>query len=494
MWREVERAAERAARERARRAVLKAIGFDEREEPSEDGRPPPPRLDERLQYWFFCTALPFGLWAAKACAFVLLVLVLSAATYAAVWGFVMRGLDVKSRPIYFDYSPGAGSAMPTGVVDLRSAKSAPWVHSCREADPSSTTDHVCIDNDDEVSYGTSEDGDGIGDNANRPILDPGQRYFFDIILTLPESEINKQLGTFMINVDLKSADRTLLARSRQHSQLPFESTLVSLFRKTILIVPLASGLLSETKTIRLMAFDHFVDMKDEKKSMSFVEVSIGVPNPAAFPATLHTIQIHSAEVRYGKEMNVVQSFFRSWNYFCAFWGVAVLFMGYALIALSVLHWRAQSKDTQPYADFFDSVDGSEAHDSNAVSHDDQWMGADIEILEDDENDPGAWEPIDSKTDKKEEEEAGENEDGHAGEKPAEDNLVSDDESQASKRRKVARGRESVPFPLGKLADNANVKRHEPMFTSHPNGDKDERLKRQAQEEEEKRLADMVMKG
>jgi hypothetical protein len=489
MWYEFERAAEGAARDRARRAVLNAIGYEEE-------RPPPPRFDEQAHFWFFYGVLPFIAWVAKACSLICVLLAMSIGTYAAIRGLIMRGLDVQSRNIFFDYSPSPGEPMmPTGIVDLRSTRNAPWVHSCSDSlDQSSSSEYVCINSNNEITYRVRGEQDGnVSENA---VLESGKRYFFELALTMPESDVNKQLGVFMVKVELKSADRSLLALSKQHSLLPFESAFVALFRKTMVILPLASGILSETRTITLHAFDQYRDAND-KKPVSLVEVSLGIPNPAAYPATAQSIQIQSAELRYGKEMNVIQGFVRNCHYFCAVIGTAALFLGYGLAALSILNRRAERHrwNTEPYAHFFDS-DEDESGDDAEFASQDQWTGADIEILDEDESDAGAWEPIvsnDTKT---------KNETGRE-----EKNLVSDDDESVSVKQKKSRQGRSMTAPLGKLGENATAV-DEPLFAEMPHdnekrthGLSDEECKNdvdsrneRAQKKEEQHLADMVMKG
>lgn len=504
---EFERAAGRAAANRVRHRLLNAIRGND-DDPSEHQRQAAPRLDEKLRYFFFSTVLPLIIWIIKLCFLMFAVLILSVGTYGLVWAVIMRGLEVKSRPIFFDYSPG-DSIMPLGIVDLQSTKSAPWSNSyCDEKLGSASSigdDDVCTHHDKVHDTGSNEKNDSTTSDANPTlmmILIPGQRYFFEVDLILPESEINRQLGVFMVKVDLRSSDGATLASSKQHSMLPYESTLVSLFRKTMLLLPLASGIMSETKTITLLCFDNYVDASS-KNPMSIVEVNLGVPNPSLFPNTMQSIQVHSAELKYGKEMNSIQTFFRNWKYFCAFTGIGILFFGYALIVLSFLHYRAQKNawNTQPYADFFDSIDGSSApnNNSNNAGSDDRWMGADIEILEDDEDDSNAWEPIDL-NDKKEQSKKTATNGKSAKETTHGNNMVSDEESCASEQNvekdsQKKRGPKNQ-FPLGKLGSNSAVKGHEPLFASHdiskqksPDSDK-----KSLREKEEKCLADMVMKG
>jgi hypothetical protein len=477
---EFERAAEGAARDRAKRAVLNAIGYEEE-------RSPPPRFDEQAHFWIFYCVIPFLTWVAKVCATIFFLLVMSIGSYAMIRGLIMRGLDVRSHKIFFDYSPSAEeSLMPMGIVDLRSTRNAPWFNSCAESlDRSSPAEHVCINDDNQIIYRVGGDQDSnVSENA---VLESGKRYFFELSLALPESDVNKRLGVFMVKVELRSADWSLLALSKQHSFLPFESALVSLFRKTMIMLPLTSGILSEARTITLQAFDQYKDVNDEKP-VSIVEISLGVPMPAAFPATVQAIQIQSAELRYGKEMNSIQAFFHNWHYFCAITGTIALFWGYTLVALSILNRRSARHrwNTQPYASFFDSDDEESGNDARSASQD-QWMGADIEILDDDENDSSAWEPITSIEER--------TKNGNLNE---EKNLVSeDDKSVPAKQNKS----------LERKGEQSTV-RDEPLFAEMPHGKEEckhglsdencrdaveSRMKR-AQRKEEQRLADMVMKG
>ncbi len=420
----------------------------------------------------------------------------------------MRGLEVKSHPIFFDYSPG-DYHMPRGIVDLLSSRRAPWVYIDSTIDSldrnknsmvSETCENfVCNRN------GTSScthDGEFLNNNNttinedkkthNNAILTKGQQYFVEVALTLPESEINHQLGIFMVTVHLQSRDGFTLATSKQATMLPYESKIVTSFRKISLILPFASGLLSETKTIYLLCFDKYSD-RNEKRPLSKVEVRLDVPNPASFPSTLHTIQIESSELRYGKEMNQIQLFFRNWRYTCVFCGVTIFFVWYSFLVLLVLHHRAKRKwhnnhIQQPYGNIFDSINGSSIG-SNTGS----WMGADIEVLDDDYY-SDVWEQIESNSNCNVQ-------DGSSNANDA-SNIISDSESSTSEKylRKSpteqhnAKSNSTFEFPTGTIAKNPLVQSHQPMFSSTPGTTKNEQTTVGKKDKEEKCLADMVMKG
>lgn len=518
MWDEFQTAAERAARDRARRVVLNAIGY-EGQEPSI--QQPPPHFDEQAQYLLFYGIVPFIAWCIRSCFAIVFLVTISIGTYAFIWKLSMKGLDVQSHPIYFDYSPlsTGGLMIPTGVVDLRSIRRAPWIHSCdiessqHSHHSSQHFEYACINSDNEEKTYRVGGGDEMSNKISieKGVLEPGKRYFFELSLTLPESNMNKQLGIFMVHVALRSGDRSLLALSKQHSLLPYESVFVSLVRKTIYILPLAMGILSETRTITLHAFDKYSDA-NIKMPVLLVEVSLEVPNSEAFPATMRTIQIQSAELRYGKETNPIQAIIRKWHYLCAIIGISVIFLFYVWIVLKFLRRQAAKHraETHPYGSLFGSDDESD----DLCNNNDQWSGVDIEILDDDENDSGVWEPIDAKGRKTKNEKKSAPHDHVVSD---DDDHDDDDESVSMKQNKPLsndefdaflnfvgkgqRGESTVPPPVNQ-GESATVM-DEPLFakkSSHDN--KEKRVDSQfnvknganSRIKDELKMADMVMRG
>lgn len=481
--------AARAAAQHAERTARQRLNKMIQNNNHDDGDIHAMRFDELLRCFFVDNLLPLVIWFAEVIFGIVILLILSAASYSLLYyGVIMRGLEVKSRPIFFDYDPGMQGQSshplpPMGKVDLRSSKRAPWAYSCF-----STADNFGVnDNDFNKIYNNADCLAGEGScpklsnedaktkcleevNDAHPVLVPDVKYFFEVSLTLPESDINKRLGVFMVNVDLRSSDRQLLASSKQSSMLPFESNMITIFRKLSLLFPLTAGILAETRTITVLSFDNYVDV-DPKRSLSFVEVTLGVPNPASFSSTLHSIQIQSSKLRYGKEMSQVQELFRSMRWPCAFLGTTFFLILYGYAALSLWRRRASRMrwNAQPYADFF-SDDGSAP---------DRWMGADIEILEEESNDLDNWEPLDRKK--------GNGVNGDSAEKKeSAEQIVSDEEESVSSVDQNVKGTMDTGkscFPHGKIASNDVVKGQSNVDIQQP-----------SREDEEKSLADMVMKG
>jgi hypothetical protein len=407
----------------------------------------------------------------------------------------MRGLEVVSHPIFFDYS-AAEPALPFGRVDLKSTTISPWVYACGQSNPNFATCNL-------VSKFCAQDGIQLGslcsdsstvnilheyippinnEEVTHSILKQGQGYFIEVVLTLPESEVNKKLGMFMLTVDLRSSDGSLLAKSKQSSLFPYESGLVGLTRKIIMLLPLVTGVIAETKTLSMLCFDNYADTNNDK-SFSYAEVSLEVPHVASYPATAHTIQILSAEFHYGRMMSPLQRFFRSWFYFCAFIGTLLIFVCYGVGALHVASRRGWLLNRQAYGafgDIFNSENDSTYYDGSQIH---SLSGLDVEFLNEEDEDDDAWEPI-GVTDT---------------EDVNKSNIVPDDNSAASKNdtQQLPNNESDAMFPLGTLSQNPNVQNHKAMFSSNDgtqsNAPSDIRKTSSAQEEE-KCLADMVVKG
>ncbi|EJK50087.1 hypothetical protein THAOC_30978 [Thalassiosira oceanica] len=458
---------ERAAAEQVKKQVLRAIGADE-----EDGDERPtspalaPDLTGALHDFITFSLMPLLLYTAKLCALLVLLLVMSISSYGLIWRQIMGGLEVRAFPVFFDYDNGD---FPRGLVDIHSNKQAPWLY---ESGFSSSLSNYRNDSslerpkNDSCSRNQVDESTRFEIEELNAVLEPDYKYFFELSLTLPESTANRDIGVFMISVELQSKDRTVLARSRQHSMLPYESPLVSTFRKITLLAPLMSGLLSETRTVHLICFDSYVEI-DTQRPLQFIDVRLEVPYSASFPATSRTIQIHSAQVKFGKEMNKLQLLLRQWKYTFFVVGTITIFVCYIVAAVSMFGYRYQRKlsvDDRPYADFLDDNDDEDYMDAN--SQQGSMVGANIEILEEDEEGDANWEPIDP------------------------NNAVTDEDS-------VTHGIGSaVQFPMGKIAHNRKVKGHgSPFAAKETSCESMADLERKAsREKEEKDLADMVLKG
>ena len=98
--------------------------------------------------------------------------------------------------------------------------------------------------------------------AEQRRLKAAQPYFLEISLNLPESPSNLNVGMFGVSVELYSSNGTALATSIRSARLPHESRWVSLLRKSTCLIPLLIGAISETRTIIIPSYRHFVESSE----------------------------------------------------------------------------------------------------------------------------------------------------------------------------------------------------------------------------------------
>jgi hypothetical protein len=91
------------------------------------------------------------------------------------------------------------------------------------------------------------------------VLKPGNAYYLEVTLDLPESEINLMRGVFGVLVEIQSHDGTMLATSLRSSRIPHETAWVSTVRKVVMLIPLLIGASQESRRIQVPSFRHFVE-------------------------------------------------------------------------------------------------------------------------------------------------------------------------------------------------------------------------------------------
>jgi hypothetical protein len=91
------------------------------------------------------------------------------------------------------------------------------------------------------------------------ILRPRKHYFLEVVLQLPESTTNQQIGMFAVEVELQTKGHTPLARSQRSARLPHESGWIGIIRKSLCLAPLLVGALTESRTSIVPSFRHFVE-------------------------------------------------------------------------------------------------------------------------------------------------------------------------------------------------------------------------------------------
>lgn len=193
---------------------------------------------------------------------------------------------------------------------------------------------------------------------------------------------------FMLEVDLLASDGTMLASSGRPTMLPHESSLVGVARKLVLMGPMLIGAVAEARTVVLEPFDSYVESAD--KPLAAMVIRLVVPNSVAQRRYSQSwssdtaggscdylpVQVHSGEVRIGKELNSTQRIMKEWFYSCGLVAVSVLSIIYAIWFLIIRAWfrkqmrryRIHREEQGDYGDDYEDErrysDFQETHDSS----------------------------------------------------------------------------------------------------------------------------------
>ncbi|KAI8577729.1 hypothetical protein K450DRAFT_250554 [Umbelopsis ramanniana AG] len=114
-----------------------------------------------------------------------------------------------------------------------------------------------------------------------------QQYRVDIHMHVPSSEINFDVGNFMVRVDLKAADDKTVAFSSRPSILRYQSALHRTLAVFARALPLLLGLAKETQTLVVPMMEHFVE--DQSHSVTKAIVSVSDSRLQVYSMQLHMV-------------------------------------------------------------------------------------------------------------------------------------------------------------------------------------------------------------
>lgn len=201
----------------------------------------------------------FKLWLVSS-----LLLVSSIITYGVFYVIVMPGNHTMER-LYFDYTC-RGETGKVGGTEPVCVASEDGVTSCEKQQKESTTDtRVCSPSATVDLFARQSPWQALQPHVapnpvtNKQILKSRQHYLMEIALVMPESAVNIDSGMFGVAVDLQSSNGTALASSVRSVRLPHESSWIGFIRKSICLAPLLVGALTESRTVVVEPFRHYVE-------------------------------------------------------------------------------------------------------------------------------------------------------------------------------------------------------------------------------------------
>ncbi|XP_057315063.1 seipin-like [Hydractinia symbiolongicarpus] len=179
------------------------------------------------------------------------------------------------------------------------------------------------------------------------VLTRGQAYDITLELEVPLSERNKQIGMFMVQIDLLDKSWHKIASSSRSTMLRYESNLLTTLSTLFHIFPLVLGIKEQKQTLVLPLLEDFMD--DSYRPAMSARI------------TIHSkyIQMYSAQIK-------ITALFTGVRYYMYNWPITfnlMMFSSIFSIVTLICLWRTLNKETlkeserKEYGDLSESSDG-----------------------------------------------------------------------------------------------------------------------------------------
>lgn len=154
---------------------------------------------------------------------------------------------------------------------------------------------------------------------NKQLLQSNQPYKIILDLDLPESDTNKQIGMFMVQVELTGRNGKFIAQSRRIAMLRYKSWILHSISTLIFSPALLAGPMEEKQELKVEMFSEFLELVENPVTNIRVEIE-----------SRH-VQLYSAKLR-------IQAEFTGLRYFMFYWPMVSATIGIAtnVIILSFL--------------------------------------------------------------------------------------------------------------------------------------------------------------
>ncbi|KAJ6292714.1 hypothetical protein OIU78_024820 [Salix suchowensis] len=173
-------------------------------------------------------------------------------------------------------------------------------------------------------------------------IPPNHKLQVSVLLTLPESEYNRNLGVFQIRADFLSADGKTLASKSHPSILKFKSEPIRILLTFLKAAPLLAGYISESQTLALK-IKGFTE-----RDMPTSCVKVIIEQRAEYRPGAGIPEIYDASIVLESELPLLKRIIWCWKKTIFIWTGMVLFMMELLFALiccwSVIFPRARLRD------------------------------------------------------------------------------------------------------------------------------------------------------
>lgn len=134
-----------------------------------------------------------------------------------------------------------------------------------------------------LNYGQHQPPSAMVDIKSLPLRHE-QVYDVSVQLHVPTSDVNFDIGNFMINLELQTRNGSTIMQSNRPGILRYQSQTQRIMRVFAKALPLLVGLTEESQVITIKLIDEFMEHK--ARAVSKVLISISDPRIQVYDATL----------------------------------------------------------------------------------------------------------------------------------------------------------------------------------------------------------------
>ncbi|RDX78907.1 Seipin-1 [Mucuna pruriens] len=195
----------------------------------------------------------------------------------------------------------------------------------------------------------------------------GHTFLASLVVVMPESDFNRELGMFQLTAELLSVNGSVIAKSSQPCMLRFRSSPIRLARTAMMSLPLVLGISGETQ-------NHIVELlrhKEDYRRSNAIKVTL---HPRAGTTSLP--QLYEAEIVIKSHLPWIKELVRNWKWTFYVWVslyiytvllVLLLFCYKPLIFLVTPEYFRDHRVSQVTSEEPEELQGRELGDESEVS-------------------------------------------------------------------------------------------------------------------------------
>ncbi|XP_022918089.1 seipin [Onthophagus taurus] len=208
----------------------------------------------------------------------------------------------------------------------------------------------------------------------------GQPYKMELVLEMPESPANKNLGMFMVCVDFRGKQRKLISRSCRSTMLHYRSSTLE-FLYTVALSPfLMMGSLEEKQDVAVELYEDYEEIENNAVTDIYVEIQS------------RKVEIYSAKFLINAKFTGIRYIMFNWPVLSACIGITTNLFFIALIVM--ISWY-QLIHSEEYLKYVNSKKQLEMFDNDLLNDDDSNSSSveDASLLEKDVKRRGSVEDV-----------------------------------------------------------------------------------------------------